>query len=170
MATLFNEEIFGLLTPIFVFIFLFTGIYILLINVKIFNEKPAFTAIIAFAGSMLVFIVPEAQIVTASFTSWMALLMLLVLSIFLIFMFLGVKNETLVDIAQDGGFVFWVVLVVIILFLIALSKAYGPFLMVNQTPGFWNATKRTIFHPKVLGVLFIFAVAAFTVRYLAANK
>ena len=56
------------------------------------------------------------------------------------------------------------------LFLIALTQVYGPFLVTNAEAGFWNATKRAIFHPKMIGALFVLIIAAYTVRFVASNQ
>ncbi len=170
MATLFSEGFVEVLTPIFVFIFLFAALWALLMKTKFFGDKPAFNIIIAFAASMLVFIVPEAQVVITTFTPWIAILTILIIFIFAFFMFLGVKDKTLTDFASGGGFAFWAVLIICIIFLVSLTKAFGPFLMVNQSPGFWNSVKRVLLHPKTLGALFILMVASYTVRYLGSHE
>ena len=79
MATLFSPEFVTLLTPIFVFIFVFAGVYALLLKTKWFSDKQMFNLIIAFATAMLIFFVPEAHIVIASFTPWMGLFTILLL-------------------------------------------------------------------------------------------
>ena len=171
MATLFSQEFIALLTPIFVFLFVFVVLYALLMKAKFFGDKAGFNLVIAFAVAMLVFLVPEAQIVVTSFTPWMLLLTILIIFIFMFFMFLGVKEKTLVEeVVQGGAFGFWIVLIIIILFLVALTKGFGPFLMANQQPGFWNSVKRVVFHPKTLGVLFVLAIAAYTARYIGSHE
>lgn len=170
MATLFNQEIVNLLTPVFVFIFVFAALYTLLMRVKFFGDKPGFNLVIAFASAMLIFLTPQAHVVITSFTPWMALFTLLLIFIFVFFLFIGVKEKTLEEVATGGTFAFWMCLIVAILFLVALTKAYGPFLMTNQNPGFWNSAKRVIFHPKTLGVFFVLAIAAYTIRYIGSHE
>lgn len=170
MAIPLNQNVLDVLTPIIVFLFVFAGLYALLMKVKFFGDKSGFNLVVAFAVSMLFFIMPEAQRVLVIFTPWMVLMVILLLFIFLFFMFLGVKGETVMEFAQDGGFIFWMVLIIVIIFLISLTQVFGPFLMVNQQPGFWNSVKRTIFHPKTLGALFLLAVAAYAARYIGYNE
>lgn len=170
MATLFSPEFVTLLTPIFVFIFVFAGLYALLTKVKWFGDKSAFNLIIAFATAMLIFFVPETHVVITSFTPWIGLLSMLLIFIFVFLLFLGMKEKTLQEVVGGGTFAFWMILVIVILFLVALTKAYGPFLMVNQNPGFWNSVKRVVFHPKTLGALFMLTIAAYTVRYIGSHE
>jgi len=170
MATPLNQELLTFLTPIFVFIFVFVAMYALLLKTEFFGKQQGFNLTIAFAAAMLFFLVPEGRTVITTFTPWLLLFGFLVLAIFVIFMSLGVKSETLVGVAKETSFIFWILLIIVILFFVALTKAFGPFLMVNNTAGFWNSTKRAIFHPKTLGVLFLLLVASFTVKYIGSNE
>ena len=170
MATLFSPEFADVLTPIFVFIFVFALLYALLAKTKFFGDKSGFNLVIAFATSMLILIIPESQVVISVFTPWMGLLVVLMIFIFMFFIFLGVKSETMAEFTKSSGFAFWVVLIIVILFLVALTKAFGPFLMTNQNPGFWNAVKRVVFHPKTLGALLVLAIAAYAIRYIGSNE
>ena len=170
MATPFDETILPVLSPIFVFLLVFAVTYALMAKTKYFGDKAGFNIVIALCISLLFLIVPEARVVMATFTPWFVILLLLTLFIFLFFMFLGVKEKTLTDMAEQPGFSFWAVLILIILFLVALTKAFGPFLLVNQQPGFWNSVKRVVLHPKTLGALFILAVASYAARYIGSNE
>lgn len=170
MATLFGPEISSILTPIFVLIFVFAAVYALLSRTKFFGEKTGLNLVIAFASTMLIVLVPEAQTVMLTFTPWMAIFTMLLVFIFVFFMFMGVKEKSLTDLASGGGFAFWMCLIIAIIFLISLTKAFGPFLMVNQEPGFWNSVKRVVFHPKTLGVLFVLVVASYTARYIGSHE
>ena len=170
MATIFDAGILGILTPILVFIFLFAIVYALLLRIPFFGENKNFNAIIAFSIALLTLIIPEARIVVSQFTGWFILLAILVLFIFLFFIFLGVKHETLIDVAKSGTFVTFAVIFIIVLFLIALTNAFGPFLMTNQQPGFWNAVKRVIFSSRFLGVLLILMIASYAIRFLSSSQ
>jgi hypothetical protein len=94
----------------------------------------------------------------------------LIFVIFLFFMFLGVSSSTMVGLAKNSIFVTFAVILIGTIFLISLSQALGPFLLTNTEAGFWNATKRTIFHPKMLGAIFILAMASFAIKFIAENQ
>jgi hypothetical protein len=170
MATLFSEEFVTLLTPIFVFLFVFTALFALLKKTKFFGTNVGFNLVISFAASMLVFVVPESHVVVASFTPWVALFTILIVFLFVFFMFFGVQEKDIGKFVQTSTFTFWMVLIIVIIFLVALTKAFGPFLMVNQNPGFWNAVKRTVFHPKTLGALFVLVISAYAIKYLGSHE
>lgn len=171
MATIFEATgLLDILTPIFVFILIFSIIYALLLKSKWFGDNKSFNAIIAFSVALLTMIVPQARMVISEFTGWFVLLAILVLFIFLFFLFLGVKNETMADVAKSGTFVTFAVIFIIVLFLIALTKSFGSFLLVNQEPGFWNAVKRVLFSSRFLGVLLILMIGSYAIRFLSESK
>ena len=170
MATILDAALLGLITPILIFLFLFAVMYGLLQKIKFFGDNKNFNAIIAFSVALLTMIIPETRVVVSNFTGWFALLAMLVLFIFIFFLFLGVKHETLADVAKEGTFVTFVVIFIIILFLVALTKAFGPFLIVNQELGFWNSVKRVLFSARFLGVLLILMIASYAVRFLSSNE
>lgn len=170
MATILETNLSTFLTPIFVFLLIFALVYALLLKAKWFGDNKNFNAIIAFSIALLTMIVPEARVVVSQFTGWFVLLAVLVLFIFLFFMFLGIKHETMIDVAKSGTFVTFAVIFIIILFLISLTKAFGPFLLVNEQLGFWNSVKRLIFNARFLGILLILMIGSYAIRFLSSSE
>ena len=170
MATILDTGLLGIITPVLVFLFIFAIIYGLLIKIKFFGDNKNFNAIIAFAVALLTLIIPEARIVVSQFTGWFVLLAILVMFIFIFFMFLGVKHESMIDVAKSGTFITFAVIFIIILLLIALTNAFGPFLTVNNQAGFWNSVKRVLFSARFLGVLLILMIASYAVRFLSSSE
>ncbi len=170
MATILDVGFLGTLTPIFVLVFIFTVTYALFHKTKFFGDNTAFNAVAAIALSLLFIIVPEAQVIITTFTPWITILGILVLFIFMFFLSLGVKGDDMVKVAKDSTFVTFTVIAIIVIFLIALTKAFGPLLVTNQEPGFWNALKRVLFHPRILGVFLVLAIAMYTVRFVTGES
>ena len=170
MATILQTQLLTFLTPMFVFLLVFVVLYALLQKYAFFGGVKGFDAVIAFAVSMLVLLMPETTQVITLFTPWVVLLGFLTLVIFVFFMFLGVSGETMASVAKEGTFITTVVVLILVLFLVALSQTIGPILLTNQEAGFWNATKRVIFHPRMLGALFILVVSAYAVKFIATNQ
>jgi len=56
------------------------------------------------------------------------------------------------------------------LFLVALTKVFGPSVLQPGGEGFTGTLKSTIFNAKVLGVAFIFLVATEVIRRFAPGK
>src|SRR3989338_4506965 len=74
------------------------------------------------------------------------------------------------DVVKSPGFYNTMIVIFLIIFLISLTKAFGPIFQVSGQAGFWESTKRVVFSPRVLGGLFLLMIAAFTVRYLGSTK
>tara|TARA_Y100000310_G_scaffold202483_1_gene202673 strand:- start:10212 stop:10724 length:513 start_codon:yes stop_codon:yes gene_type:complete len=170
MATILQTQLIEFLTPIFIFLLIFVMLYALLQKSKALGGVKGFDAIAAFAVAILFIVVPEGTIFIKSFTPWMLIFGVLVFVVFLFFMFLGVSSSTMVNLAKNSVFVTFAVILIGTIFLISLSQALGPFLLTNTEAGFWNATKRTIFHPKMLGAIFILAMASFSIKFIAENQ
>jgi len=66
--------------------------------------------------------------------------------IFMFFMFIGVNNNSMENVAKNSTVITVSIIAIIVLFLVALTNAYGPFLMVTQGTGFW-ATAFGIYSP-----------------------
>src|SRR3989344_4042282 len=62
--------------------------------------------------------------------------------------------------------------VVLVLFLIGISKLYGPIFQVAgaEEVGWWASTKRVVFSPTFLGVIFFIVIASYAVRALATKE
>ncbi len=171
MATILDAtELGALIAPAFVFIFAFAVLFASLKKIKIFGENDGVNAIIAFIAAMFIIMMPETSVLVTSFVPWFFMLGILVVAIFMFFMFLGVKGDAIVDVAKNSTFVTFVVIAIIILFLIAMTQAYGPFLMVNGGNSFWDVTKRLLFSKKVLGLLFMLFVAAYAVSFIGTKS
>ncbi len=170
MATPLQPQILAFLTPIFVFLLLFVGIYALLQKFKILGGTKGFDALAALCVSLLSLMLPETASVISLFTPWVLMLGLLVFIIFAFFLFFGLKSEDLIEhVVKSSAFVTFFVAFIIIFFLVALSQVYGPFLLTNAEPGFWNATKRALFHPRLIGAILLLVLAAFSVSFVTQS-
>lgn len=172
MATILEAGPFAsLIVTTFVFIFVLIVGYALLTKVKFFGDNKGLNGLVAFIMALLFIVVPGVKNVVVLFTPWITLFMVLLLVFFVLFMFLGAKESEVADVFKKNATVLTIVIAtVVILFLIAMAKVYGPFLAVDQQPGFWNTFKRVIFNPKVLGALFIIIVASYAVRFIGSNE
>ncbi len=171
MATILNTSLTSFLTPIFIFLFLFAIFYALLKKFNIFGEKTEnLSAIASLSLALLILFSTPARTVVHTMTPMITVVFIFVFLIFLFFLFLGVKDEDMIKVAKMSGFITVSIIIFIIIFLISLTQAFGPIFQTSLEPGFWNATKRLIFSPRVLGALFLLAVAAYAVRYLGSSR
>ncbi len=168
MATLLDAGIANFLSPVIVLVLLVTLIYAMLVKSKLFGDNKMFAAVIAFAVAFLFLFTPGMTGIIQVFTPWFALLFMSVLFVIMFFIFLGVKEETVVkEVISTPTFVTFAVIAFLIVILVAIGKVYGPVFAVNQQPGFWNAFRRVVFSPRALGMFFLLVVAAYTIRFLS---
>ncbi len=168
MATPLDTSLLTYLTPIFVFLLVYALLHAMIAKLKIFGTNTFVHATVAFSLSFMLLILPDARNVIAHFTPWLVVLLILTLFIFFFFMALGVEDKSLSEMAtKNAAFITFTVAFILVVFLISLTEVFGPFLLSTSGPGFWNATKRTLFHPKVLGAIFILITAAYAVNYLS---
>ena len=171
MATIFEAGgIEEALSLVFVFILVFAVMYALLKKIGFLGKSDGLNATVAFIFAMLTAMSPGSEIVIGSFLPWFFMFMFLVLVIFMFFMFIGVNNNSMENVAKNSTVITVSIIAIIVLFLVALTNAYGPFLMVTQGTGFWATTKRLIFSRNVLGLIFMLVVASKTISFLSENK
>jgi hypothetical protein len=171
MATIFESAGIGdLFSIVFVFLFVFVVIFALLKKIKIFGDNEGFNSIIAFVFAAFTIMVPESQVVIGNFLPWFFMFLMLALVMFMFFMFLGVKEETMVDVTKGSTFITVSIATVIILFLMAMTNAYGPFLVAGEGVGFWETTKRLIFSRNFLSVIFMLFISAYAVGFLSRKN
>tara|TARA_Y100000310_G_scaffold322163_1_gene380860 strand:+ start:8938 stop:9453 length:516 start_codon:yes stop_codon:yes gene_type:complete len=171
MATIFESGGVGdLISIAFVFLFVFVILFALLKKIKLFGDNEGFNSIVAFIFASFTVMVPESRVVVGNFLPWFFMFFMLALVMFMFFMFLGVKEETMAEVAKNSTFITVSIATVIILFLMAMTKAYGPFLMAGEGAGFWPTTKRLIFSRNFLGVIFMLFVSAYAVIFLSKKN
>ncbi len=170
MATILEASGLGsIVSMILVFLFVFVVVFALLKKAKFFGGD-GFDAIIAFVFATFTIMVPETQVVVGNFLPWFFIFFLLALVIFMFFMFMGVKGETIGGLAKEPFIQVIAIGAIIALFFISMTKAFGPFLLVDPSAtGFWATTKRFIFTRHFLGVVVLFFVGAYSITFLSGN-
>lgn len=159
--------------PIFVFIMVWLIIYGTLRATKVlFNGDERLSALLAFIFGILFILFPGLTEAISIAVPWVAILIMVILFIILIFMFAGVKSETITkNIFQESVWVWTIVLVVLGIFFAALSQVYGPIISTLSSDqaaqqGLTYDVARIIFNPKLLGFLLIIAIASQTMKLI----
>ena len=171
MANLLDLNLIGFLAPALVFIFFWVVTYAILSKVKIFGDNKGVNLTIAFTVALLVLINVKITRVITAFIPWVFGFFILLLFIYVLFMFFGVDEKFLSGLIKNETTIWVPVLsIIVIMFLFALTVVFGPFLQVTDQPGFWETVKRTVFHPRVLGAIFIIIVASSLIRVFEIGK
>jgi len=172
------SRIFGMLLVVFL-------VYGVLDYSKLFGEKKALYALIAFMMGLTMLFVPSVAELITVITPWFVVIFLLVIFILLTIGIFGAKEEDFLSALKSprgNQIVTWVIFFSIIIFLAGLGKVF--FTGENEIPkvsdegvvqtgevgatgtsAFWA----TIFHPKVLGMICVMVIGLFTIMLLTAQ-
>ncbi|MDP4012687.1 MAG: hypothetical protein Q8R00_03735 [Candidatus Nanoarchaeia archaeon] len=162
---------FSYFSPIFTFLFIWIVLYALLKKMEWFGKNDAVITTISFLSSMMFLMVPETTEIVGFATPWVFLLGVLIVLAMILFMFMGVKEDAVTKIVSTNPILLTIIFVVLgIIFLVSLTNVFGNFLLPGTTGGFWDVTKRVLFHPRTLGMLFLLVVVSYAIRFLTAER
>jgi len=157
-----------------IFIFLFAILYALISKIELFGKNTAVHVLIAFSTSLLIIFIPETKALINFMTPWFVIFIILVVFMLLAVMTLGIKSSEITNWLKNvsPGTLSTVVIVVLILFLFAAYKVFGPvFTMAGpEETGLWASITRVILQPKVLGVIFLLLIASAIVKYIGFKE
>ncbi|MEA3429877.1 MAG: hypothetical protein U9R08_01255 [Nanoarchaeota archaeon] len=170
---------FSFLFPVF---FVFVVVYALLERYKLLGDNKGVHALIAASlGGILLFSKSALNIVTI-LSPWFIIFIIFLIFLFMLFMMFGVKEKDFLETIKDNKLAHWSIIVVAIFMLAAaVGKTFfaaapegttglGQAFVQGTTSGVGEAAFwLTLFHPKVLGVVFVLLIGMFAVRMLTGN-
>ena len=171
MVTLLDIGFMEFLLPVISFLLIYAVIFGILQKSKVFGESVNVNILVAFAVSVLFAITPGAMDVVAIIAPWFVVMLMVIFSLLLLFLFMGIKLDVIEAAARREASIRWVILILgIIIIVIALTSVFGP---IFGTPsaeageGMGAEIERSIFDPQVLTTVFILLVASQAVRLIA---
>jgi hypothetical protein len=183
MATFLDVGLYQHFYVIFPVLLVFVTTFALLQKSKMFGDNKGLHSLIAICIALLMLFSPGVIAVISIMAPWFVLLFIFVLLIILGFKFLGVEDKSILDVVNSWGTIHWFLLFfAIIIFIGAIASVYGSSMLpysaggnavtvdgnTTTSTGDFNANVgRTIFHPKVIGLVFILSVATFTIKLIA---
>ena len=171
MATLLDANIIGLIAPIIIFLFIMLVSFAVLDKFKLMGENKALHALVAFCIGVLFLFSKTAVGVVIAATPWFVVMIVLGMFIISLFLFLGVKEESL-GVALKEPKVYWTILLIIIIFLVVVItnvyKANNP-VDESTTSGSPNEGINALVNPKVLGAVVLLVIAAFAVSFISES-
>ena len=168
MATILSANLLQFFMPIVIFIFIFTIFFSILNKIKLFSDNKPVNSLIAFAVTILFIVVPEARQIIEFATPWFIIFVVFGSLLLLSFMFLGVEPDFIKEVAKENAMVLGVVIGgILLIFLVSFTQVFGP--AIAQYPAADNVSvlaslKRTLLHPKILGLLILLIIAGEVVR------
>jgi hypothetical protein len=193
MATFLDIGLIQHFSVIFPLLLVFVIIFALLERSKIFGENKGLHSLIALCVAIMMLFTPGVVDVVSTMAPWFVLMLLAIIFFLVILLALGTKLESIIDYAsEDWGVVHWFLLVIGLIVLIgALGNVYGEALLpyseertgepvnfteegtvegVSTDTGDFNSNVgRVIFHPKTVGMFFLFMIAALAIRLLSVS-
>ena len=193
MATVLDINILSYFIPVFIFLFVFTIFFAILQKTKLLGSNAGVDALIAFSVAMLFMFVSDARQLITVITPWLVIMLVIIMSLMMIFMFLGVKAETISDAMSESGTVWTVLIILIIGLIIAFTQVFGS-KIASITQGSFPATSSEevtgttgttttaggsqhflvtvgsiVFSPKILGMFLLLIIASQSVRLIAGE-
>ncbi len=188
MATFLDITFVQQASPVFVAIFVFAVVFALLQTLKVPGEDKNLHAIIALMMAFFsVFLQPVREMILGM-SPWFVLLFVFIMFMVIAVKMLGVSDHDISDAvkSESGRFIIYSIAAIgTIILAFNLSTQFGqnigPFLEGENTTSvsttgtsgstntgdFNQNLAATIFHPKVLGMVLIFVIGSFTIRFLA---
>ena len=160
MATLLQPEILKFLLPVIVLIFIFAVMWGILSKLKLFGDNASANAAIAIIIAFLFILMPKGMELIQFMTPWVVIFLVVLMFILFFLMFLGIKEESLAVAAKSTWFIVVVLSIIVVLFIVSVSKVFGT--LAFHT-GFWGS----IFTAKTLTVVFLIFVTSYAVRLIS---
>lgn len=184
-----NLELLAYFAPLILFILVFTLIYAMFQWAKILGDNKVIHSVIAFFAAIFVAFFSEGARNMVSFMiPWFTVLAILMVFAIMLYKVFGATDADVRSVIQNRTDIQWTLFIVIIIIVLgALAHAFGQNQLTISTgdnvtqngnlgnPGTGDTASgdfnqnlgATFYHPKVLGMLFLFIVGAITVAFLA---
>ena len=167
MATLLDTGLLYHFLPLVTFLLIFSVVYIILENTDWLGKNKSLKFIAGVSIALVSLFAGGVVDLINYIVPWFVFIFIFLMMLFLGLTFLGIKKEVIWD-----NLSIWTVMVIaFLLLLIGITQVYGnlftPYAATNATQTIGSETLKTIFHPRVLGAIFILIVASLSIRFIA---
>ncbi len=170
MATILDVSLLKFFLPAFTFLLILVLSFAMLKKTTKFDDKLSWVAAFSIAAIAL-FSGKTIELINF-ITPWFVVIFVFLFLVFISLMFWDEKPE---KIWSTLGGVNTIVIIGILILVIGISQVFGP-VFSPYTPGgptektIGGETLRTIFHPRVLGAIFILIIAAFSIQKISETE
>ena len=164
MATFLDVTGLQHFSSIFVFLFVWIVVYATLLWTKILGQNNFVNILVGLLLGLFVIISPLATGIIADIAPFLAVVFVFILLISIASKMLG--GDAAGFPALKGVLLVFIVLIVVIGAAVKIKSSVD---VQQESSKDFSKTINVIFHPKFLGVVFIFAVAIFTIALLASK-
>ncbi|RME54180.1 hypothetical protein D6777_04610 [Candidatus Woesearchaeota archaeon] len=177
MATILDIGILNYFVPAFVFLLIYGIVLAILEKTKIFGDNKAINQILAFSVGVLFILTPDLVGVIRIITPWFTIMWIFIFLIIAIFLFVGISQGDVAKAFREKTLIWIIVVISIGIFIFALTQAYGTQIHsiyagenATEQSGLNQAIGQILFHPRVLGMLFLLVVAAQAVKMISGSS
>jgi len=174
-------EAFSLIFPA---LLIWVAVFMSLGATKLLGDNKSMHAIVATVLAFLTIISKGVALVINFIAPWFVLMFIFALLILLIYTFMGISKETIGDyVSKDSPIKWFVFIIGTIIIISGIANVYGQQLLGDDVENtsipknmmsdrdvssaeYQSNISSTFFHPKVLGLLFIFLLAIFTIALM----
>ncbi|MBI4980140.1 hypothetical protein HZC30_01115 [Candidatus Woesearchaeota archaeon] len=185
MATFLDVGLLNYFSSIYPFLFVLVLVYALLQKTKALGDSIGTNATIAVAAALMTMLSKTLIDVINFMIPWFVVVIIFLVLVILVFQIFGAKEADLTSAMKDKA-VYWTLIgIALVIMVAAFGKVLGQSLTevsfqqgVNATnvtgsggvatSSFESNIYATLFHPKVLGLMIMFAIAIFAVAFLSA--
>ena len=169
---------------IFTLILVMVIVYAIMQWTKMFGESRGIHMIVGLIFGLFVIMIPDITQLISTMIPWFVLLFIFLLLMIMAYKIFGATDDDILGAlrSSDKTIIYVVIIIAIIIIIASFSSVYGQRFLTGKkavvgegvpepgstaTTSFASNIGATFFHPKVIGLIFIFLVAAFTIALLA---
>ena len=187
MASFLDIGLLGYFLPVFTFLFIFVISYAVLDKFKLLGENKGVKLVAAFSIAILFLFSSDALNFVNFITPWFIVLVVIAIFLIALFMFMGVKEETMISAVGRGDIVWPVIIIASILLIISLVHVFGGYMSPYgaeegtkqvETPTTTTSSEtgdktreseslKSIVNPKILGALFLLIIATIAIAQIS---
>ena len=187
MVTFLDLGLFQYFNVIFPILLIFSVLFALLQKIKVLGDSQVINSVVAIAISLMSLLSQTLIDLINFMAPWFVLVFIFLILLLLIYQTLGATEKDILSALKGEKTIQWAVVGVAFVILMAgLGQIIGPSLLpVTQSPAAEDTTTlaeggvatgsveqnmlATLYNPKVLGLIFVFLIAIFTVAFLSGS-
>ncbi|MBS3163301.1 hypothetical protein J4427_01290 [Candidatus Woesearchaeota archaeon] len=167
MATLLDTGLLYHFLPLVTFLFIFSLVYIILDNTDWMGTNKTLKFIVALSIALVSLFAGGVVDLINYIVPWFVFIFVFLILLFMGLTFLGIEKQ----VVWNNLSIWTVMVIAFLLLIIGITQVYGeiftPYAGSNVTKTIGSETLRTLFHPRVLGAIFILIIASLSVRFIA---
>ena len=180
MVTFLDTSVLKAFDVVYAFLFVWALMFAILHKVKFVSTSSGVNAVIATAAAFIVILSRNIVEMINFMIPWFTIVIIMVVLLLLIFQIFGFKEADMAKAVKDRAIYWSLIGISIVIMFAAFSNVFGQSILeagqqargeINDTsvPGFQQSLFVTLFNPKVLGLIILFAIAVMTVALLSGE-